>query len=327
MSSGPEPVSLPRVGRILSGDFSLPHRLAVVGGYLVLTDAVGDPALHIIDRATEKVVGAFGRTGEGPGEFRRAWSLDPVPGAAAVRVFDAPLGRVSYIDLAEVLARTSRPRVQSVNLEAAGMLLGPIWTDRGRYASLGFLSRGWLVSYDADGSRERVLADLPSGAERIPTSLRAEAYQGTLVAHPRRHLLAAVTYYGSRILVFRSDGTPVAGGSGPIVLEPAENVSAKGRGALRYGYVDAGGSKDYVFALFSGRPGSAAAPNFGRQVHVFDWSGEFRQALTLERDAIAVAVDCDATRLYVTVHEPVPAVDVYDLTAWHGPGTALATVN
>ena len=109
-------------------------------------------------------------------------------------------------------------------------------------------------------------------------------------------------------------------GEGPLPVRPrmAEgripaNAGYVAHAESRFGYVDATASADFVFALFSGRTmsGYAGHPNFGRFVHVFDWQGNFKTALQLEHDAVAIATDETGQTLYVLQHEPRPSIVRY----------------
>ena len=72
--------------------------------------------------------------------------------------------------------------------------------------------------------------------------------------------------------------------------------------ATPLGYTGVAASRDYIFALFSGRTAVQASDRemFGAQVHVFDWDGTLQAIVELEVVAASIAVDKDASRLYAS---------------------------
>ncbi len=57
----------------------------------------------------------------------------------------------------------------------------------------------------------------------------------------------------------------------------------------------------------------------------FDWDGEFRGAIRLEVDAVALAVDESSSAIYVVEHDPLPAIAAYSLAGFiGGPAPVLA---
>ncbi len=142
-------------------------------------------------------------------------------------------------------------------------------------------------------------------------------FQATLAIHPNRELIVAATRHASNIEIYRTDGTVVGVFEGPLPVEPRYEIqNSAGRPTmatgsdLRFGYLDVTASAKHIYALFSGRTraGFPGAANFGRFVHVFDWTGNFELAFELDAAVLTIAVDEDGHSLYATRHEPEPAV-------------------
>lgn len=308
-------------GEILFDDdnLALPSDIAIVGSNLMVIDIASDSAILVVNRETGDLVRMFGRRGEGPGEFTRAWSLDPVQGShSECWVYDMALGRLTYVDLRDEFFDEGRLGARIVNLRSNARSWGPVRTASANTSiSLGFYSAGRLGVYDAQGKQRATVASLPPGASDVPPNVRQHAYQATLTPHPSRTLFAAATRHASLIEIYRSDGALVTVSDGPLHVEPKYETRYDGdrpamaTGAdLRFGYVDASGSNRYVFALFSGRTreGASGRHYLGRFVHVFDWQGTFIQAIELDADVIAIAVDEDSRVLYGLRHDPHPAI-------------------
>lgn len=84
---------------------------------------------------------------------------------------------------------------------------------------------------------------------------------------------------------------------------------------LRVGYVGLASTDRHIYALFAGLTRAEAGRNsfFGREVHVFDWTGELVERLTLDEIAFAMAVSPDGRELFAARHDPEPAVVRYVL--------------
>ena len=72
---------------------------------------------------------------------------------------------------------------------------------------------------------------------------------------------------------------------------------------------------DRILALFSGRtrgqsPGRA---NYGKIVHIFDWNGQYLEAMALDRDVLMIAAPDTSGRFCALVESPEPAVVCYRL--------------
>lgn len=302
---------------------ALPYKAAVIDQYLVVIDLGADSVLHVIDRMSGNLVRSFGRRGEGPGEFKGIWSLDRSPEHRfGVWVFDIGLLRSTYLDVKHVLGDSTRYRFRSVNFVSEAALTGPVRTADGRFVSLGFYTQGRLGVFDAEGVQGTTLGELPPASEKIRPSDRQHAFQATLAIHPRRHLLAAVLRHGSQLEIYHADGSLLKRVDGPLPIQIETNINFSGRRSgfrltdhSRYGYVDAVASDKFIFALFSGRLLGAfrTRATFGRYVHVFDWQGQLKRVLELDSDAIAIAIDSEATVLYSVIHDPQPAILRYFL--------------
>ncbi len=82
---------------------------------------------------------------------------------------------------------------------------------------------------------------------------------------------------------------------------------------LPYGYQDLAVTETSIYALFSGRTLQEHGPEgvvFGTFVHVFDWAGDFLQAIELDEEVLALTVETGV--LYGLRHDPEPAIVVFN---------------
>ncbi|MFQ5890611.1 MAG: BF3164 family lipoprotein [Gemmatimonadota bacterium] len=314
-------------GTVLSESdlFALPTAIAVVEDHLVLVDRFGEHVVHVLSRATGEIMDSFGRHGEGPGEFKVAYSIDPVPGEEPVFwIFDAGLQRLTCVRLHDADRRERPWESPILELHARGTVTNPVWVSDDALISLGFFLEGRLAKLDAAGNVTAMLGSLPEADREVPPNVLLHAYQGTMKPSPDRSRLAVVTRHAGFVEIYGAGGELVNRTGGPFPFEPRFEVKPGPEGPvmgsgrdLRFGYLDVATTGDRIYALFSGRTreGFPGRANYGEYVHLFNWSGEFEGALRLDAEAIAIAVDAEKRRLYAVRHLPQPGVLAYRLPA------------
>lgn len=304
-----------------SDELGIPYRLATVGPWLVVIDVASDEALHAIDRETGELTRSFGRRGEGPGEFKEPWSLDPVAGSSSeLWVYDYRLRRLSYVDLRDEFFAQERLGERSVRLQSSASLTGVMRTNDNGFVGPGFFQEGRLGVFEEHGKLIGKRGRIPEVDREVPPLLRQYMYQSTTAAHPDHDRLAVASRYASALEIYRPDGSLIAMADAPFPIAPDAKLVSFQHGFVQeddtpLGYVEVAASGDYVFALFSGRTFAEykGREMFARDVHVFDWEGALRGVVRLEVDVVSLAVDRDSQSLYVVEHDPVPTVAEYDL--------------
>ncbi|HEV3049535.1 MAG TPA: BF3164 family lipoprotein [Longimicrobium sp.] len=310
---------------IATGDYlDQPGQLAVVGERLVVLDRSA-PKVHVFGARDGKRLVSFGRNGDGPGEFRSARHVQPTGDPGQVWIYDMSLRRMTRLRFgAEAV-----PQVEEVvNLDAGGgVFLHPVWlTDTSMVVS-GIFPRhadGRLLLARRDGGVIRMLGEAPRhpGGAAVPTSVLQHAYEGPVSVKPDRSRFAIATRQGDRLEIFGAGGERIAqvtGSTGflPIfeVRQREAGVSMAVGGDLRVGYVDLASTDDRIYALFSGQliKDAGSTSYYGREVHVFDWSGRQLHRLPLDEPAFSMAVDPTGTRLYAIRHDPTPSVVRYEI--------------
>ena len=304
-----------------SDELGMPTWMATVGSRLVVIDAIADPALHVIDRGTGDLTRSLGRWGEGPGEFQSVWSLDPVAGSASeLWVFDVALRRTTYVDLRDEYFEQELLGEQSINLISPATVTGVMRTNRDELVGPGAFDGGRLGFFDTNGRLVETRGPIPRVDQNLPPIARQHMFQSRAVSHPEHNLFAVASRYATSLEIFGADGSLVALGQAPIEITPDAASVTQQYGftpgeQTKFGYVDVAASRDFIFALFSGRTlaGFEDRSNYGREVHVFDWDGALRGVIRLEIDAIGLAVDEDSNSLYASEHDPVPTIAEYIL--------------
>jgi hypothetical protein len=304
-----------------SARFGDPADLALAGPHLVMLDALGEPAVHVIRRADGALVATHGRKGEGPGEYRGPRGLQ-VRDSSRLWVFDIQLKRLPRLDLSRI-ADGSEPLPEEVVTFGAGELpMYPLWIGDAM-VSPGLFDGGRLGWFDRTGRLLRTTGSLPDSGNSTPFRVRQHAYTGEIDVSPDGHRIVLGTRHADRLEFYGADGTlqHLARTADPfepvfqVGMHDGQPYMASGED-MRLGYLDVDATDEAVYALFSGRrradwPGRAA---FGRTVHVYGWDGRLRRTLALDTDVIAIVVDEGENRLYAARHEPTPAVLWYPLS-------------
>lgn len=310
-------------GQLLAaGDYlGSPAEMTVLGDRLLVLDALSDSVLHVIDARSGAHVRSLGRRGEGPGEYRGAWSLARESGRPdQAWVYDIQLARLTRVDLTPNAPPPGQAEI--VRIQGEALATQPVWVQDSLLVSPSFSGRGRLSFFGADGTFRRATGPVPTGDGGVPPAILQQAWMGTLASNARTGWLAMATRHADQVEIYRPDGTLVRKVRGPFRFDPRFTVEQmQGQpvmavsDAMRLGYVDVEPTGDEIYALFSGRTNEAfkgAAP-FARYVHVFDWQGELKRVYRLDSAVLTIALSPDGKRLYGTRHEPEPGIVVFSL--------------
>lgn len=301
-----------------------PTALGAFGDWVVVLDFSGDSMIVVIDRHHGRLVGRFGRRGDGPGEFRAPVASDvDRQRAGALWIVDGSLRRATRVLVTvghDGSGVVTLDTIVTIPVAGTGPITSAFVGPEGELVFTGFFTGPRFGRFQA--GQTGFFGPPAPGDETIPVPVRHHAYQTTLARDPLGTRFAAATRYSDRLELFQADGSRVAAAARERGFDPRYSVRfgpdgpAMSAGTdLRYGFIWVAASHRHVYALFSGRnhdeaPGRAA---FGTLVEVFDWNARAVRRIGLGEDALAIAVDSDDRNLYALVHEPFPAVVRYRL--------------
>lgn len=271
------------------------------GEHLLVSDWLGDPNLHVLDRETGELIVSFGRFGPGPGEFPNALTgiQRPSHDTTAIWVFDGR--KLTRIGTPGPVGRDAA----TVDLTAIPLVLRAAWMD-----STTILGVTWepperrFVFFDEAGSVTRAVRGDLLGHDGVPVSERAEASaQFSLCAHPQAIRFALLYKRAARVRIYDSTAKHVVDATVPYAIDATfEEVDGEIRFIQEWiTYQSCWASNDVLYALYSGddyRTASAGSLG-GEEIHVFDWnSGRLVRTLYLDRRIFGFAVDEDSGWLY-----------------------------
>lgn len=298
-----------------------PGALLVHGQRIVIIDNSADARVIIIDASTGRTVGRFGRKGSGPGEFTGATSLESDPDdQSAFWVHDITLRRMTKVLLASNYPTSGLPNFTTLNFKAN--IMEPRWTSSREIVGPGIFPAGRVSVFTRQGEFVRAFGALPSGDERVPMTVRQEAYRSYMSLSPDRSRMVLATRYADRIEFFRTSGEKFGEATRPFSFEPKFSVGAGKVGPvmqfgddMRYGYTGLAATDQLIFALFSGRMrgGFNSQAPFANFVHVYDWTGRLLRVFRLDVSVVGLAVDSKASRIFALRHDPLPSVVVFDV--------------
>ncbi len=271
------------------------------GKHLLVSDWLGDPNLHVLDRATGELIVSFGRIGRGPGEFPNvlAGVQRPSHDTTAIWVYDAR--KMTRIEGPGGMG----PDVTAIDLTAIPLVLRAAWMD-----STTILGVTWepperrFVFFDGAGSVIRATSGVLLGHDGIPLSQRLEASaQFAFCMRPDGSRFALLYKRAARVQIYDRSARHLTDADVPYSIDAtfrqADGEIRFVQEWITYQACWAGG--DVLYALYSGDDyGTASGETLGgEEIHVFDWdSGRLMRRLYLDTRVFGVAVDEDSGWLY-----------------------------
>lgn len=295
-------------------------RIRQLDSLLFLADYRLPPHLKVVDIGSGRVVGAYGRAGEGPGEFRTATAVfvrsrDP----PTVGVYDYQNRRISYVRFAGPDPRPELVDEIPLVYDEVGLL--GLTPHEGGFVAGGLFADFSLAVVGRDGRiRERLVTEPPFGPEDVGGSRGFAALLNTVYFSSDGGGRIALAYEEESIV----DLVDLGARSYRRVLgpEPVETRYVVRDGRLHsedeneraFRFVAATGR--LVFAGFLG--GRVQDMPYGDRPHrvvVLDWKGRFLAELDLGRGITALGVSRDGTRLWAGYQDPYPRIG-----EWTVPG-------
>lgn len=288
-------------------------RIRQLDSLLFVTDSRLPPHLKVVEMGSGRVVGAYGRSGEGPGEFNTTTAVfvrsrDP----PTVGVYDYQNRRISYVRFE---APDLRPELlDEISLVYDEMGLLGLTPYEGRFVAGGFFADFSLALVGRDGRiEERLVTDPPFGPEDIGGSWGFAALMNNVHFSSDGGGRVALAYEEESVVdLVDLDDRSYRRVVGP---EPVETGYVVRDGRLHteeaneraYRFVTATGG--LVFAGFlGGRVQDMPYSHWPYRVLVLDWQGRYLAELDLGRGITALGVSRDGTRLWAGYRNPYPRI-------------------
>lgn len=334
---GSNPPAIPIGGtldaEVVTRDPAIGHgdHLAVTGKFLWLTDAQGDPFLHLVDLSTGRVVRSFGRRGEGPGEFQSAQRIFPVHGAKnQVLVYDPQLRRLTGLAVDTVGTITIAGVSELRELSPFPRQLGSLGT--GFVGWLADSNPRWIILDSALVTSHRTPGPLV-GPSEVDWRVRSQASANLVICgSPSGDRFGVVYGSASRIELHARDGALLRLAETPDTTDGEFVPREGGGGQLRwersqYHYSGCAGTSEILVALYSGRPEGRPEDVAwaGDALHVFGWDGNLVRIHPVDARLTRIATDQSGSNLYgvgvdgSTVHRIALPEDFVGVAAREAP--------
>lgn len=274
----------------------IPFEIRTSGRWLWISDAVGDPGLHQLDRYSGELVQSLGRQGEGPGDFsigRGELLVRPDDDSGSIWTWDYRLARLTRFSPEE---GAEAPVV--VTIDRNPMRPDPPWR-------VGWLEPDLLVGVNPS-EKTRFTLFRPSGElvrnvpgdflgpEEVPIAQRRNStIEGfSICPWPARGFaiiyfrVGRIEFYDRTARFVRLANIPFP--SEPFIRDRGGSFRAvRGREYYRSCVVHA----DHLFAAFSGRRSADFEGPEGyasEYIHEFDWEGQLLQIYSLRPEIHAI---------------------------------------
>lgn len=296
-SDGPANIDpIPVEGVLISAPPAIgrPNRLEHTGDFLWVGDRFSDPGLHILNTNTGELLFSVGRRGEGPGDFYRSPSSLHSAGGdrGAIWVWDFGLQRFTRFEAKPLT--DYQPLV--VTLQDGGPVRRIAWLGLEGFVGVAHSVEDRFRVFSPDGSLSQTYASSLIGPADASLVERLEATDGGVIVRewPGRGFVIAnatsarIEYYDHRAQLVRLAGVPDP-------WEPVFEPDTEGELRFidnRHAYLSCTTTKDFLFALYSGRQDSLVDRDWAQSaetVHVFDWNGTLRAVYALDRDIAVIA--------------------------------------
>lgn len=306
----------PEAGHPMPTTIAVGTELLIVGG---------DDEVRVLDPATGRPVFVAGRRGSGPGEFQyvsRVQAYIDRENSEQFWVYDLKLGRLT----AFALTGHSVTPLDSIITGLAGHE-HVSWVDDTTLVGLAMFTPHRATVFNTDGTIRKRFGELPLVSDGAPVTVAHQILQPSLAIRPGGDLIAVGARWAGRIDIYSLSDEKHRLARVPVPFPP--RIEYRSNGAMNvfttdqetiFGYIGLTGTRDYIFALFSGRTRSSfpGRANYADQIHVFDWGGTLIDVLELDADALAIAASIDNSALYAIVPEPEPTIRKYDLGYYAG---------
>jgi hypothetical protein len=309
-----EPV--PLQGEVLNADpvLARPWAIRWAKGRLWVADGAHDPALHLIDAVSGRLILSIGRKGEGPGEFASVPTIHIAPGdtSGGIWAYDSSLGRLTWL---KPLIPLLDPVTVRVEPALGGNVPGGVpvpwrvaWVEPERLIGVNPSDSARFSIISPSGALIRTVPGALLGPMDAPFNERMKATMTGffLCPWPERGFALLFTHVG-RIEYYDRDARAVRVADVPF---PSDGFVTDRDGNLKpfYGdnyYKSCVVHDDRLYAAFSGRrdrdyePGDPASSAAG-YLHVFNWSGELTEVFRLNPPVTAIDIPPEGGVLYAT---------------------------
>lgn len=297
-------------GKVIIGEDSLysPLNIEFSNNSIFLYDNQNPYPISVFDSENGFLKERFGNVGRGPGEIEYLGNFDFVEDTLIL--YDAQnFNVIKYFDF-ELSSEISQFKIDPL-----GLTLQVVGLSDSLYVASGLIGNRTLALYNSVGKHVGNIGEL-KGDTVEPISVRQHVFRKSVTANKKVEKIATSYMYTDLIEIYNFNGTRLASKFGPYEENPIykiENARMKKVDETRINYISVKSTENYIYGLYSGRLASAPSNNVGNLVHIFDWNGNFIEALKFKEFLFDITIDDKDDNLYGLAFFPTFSVIKYDL--------------
>ena len=281
--------------------------MRIMDRYLLVSDRQSSPHLLLIDLKDGHLKSAFGRNGQGPGEFLSPSWIQPDTAPRRFWVYDFNNRRLSLLDY----HLPEKPvLVSDMSLNLGVSLRRVVVTDTG-YIANGLFTDFTLLHMTLAGMPvQRIRGTLPFTIDDglSPVGLRLTNVS-ELQLRPNHRDIALAYQFAPKLSFFSLSGASQIEVEGPRPMHASFHTDAKTHRFFwnddnESAYWGLEATDQFVYALYQGRRDFVKPQPRPDRIHVFTWAGEFVREIVLDTPVSAFVVSADDSRLFGYVEDP-----------------------
>ena len=298
-----------------------PRRVLSLKNFLIVSETKSDTLIHIFQKPDFNHVGMIGVLGHGPDEIQSPWALLEDNTDNVFWVQQLSNKTLSKFDLNNISVfpvdyyRQEGDMVSAVNL---------VWSSDSTL--IGTRADGWdkFVEYSKSGKVLHVFGTWHNMLEQdVPSNVVASIHQGRVLASPDRSKFLLACLDRDLVEILDKRTSTILSIRGPlnhipkfsVDYSPGYPMASLDLKTVRYCYVSAAFSAQYIYLLYSGHTMEDVdimRDKFCEQVLVMDFEGNVSGHYILDTSIKEFSVDESARKIYGLTIDSEPNVIVFD---------------
>lgn len=296
-----------------------PIRAIIFDSLLVIKDLKArDYNFHIINVNKEKLVKSFGKSGRGPKEIDIPLGFNINPGKdREINTYARNKQKLFSFNIDSIIHKKNYE--PSLVKEFSENYLTPVLLKNNHFIATGPFEEGRYRVTDKSLKKHQFKYDYPKDTDkhRVSRPTKSMVYQGNFILQPNGKHFAFATGSCGIIEIFQSKDKTIQKIKNHHFYNPVYTVESEKdmRAPLnakknRNGFVDLSATKEYLYALFSGRTFYEYREKYayGKNLLVFDWKGKPIKQYKLNKAVRCISVADNNKTMYAIASLPQPTI-------------------
>lgn len=295
-----------------------PYRILWEGSVLVVSEKKSnDDLLKIIDIDKGRFLKSMGINGMGPGEITQAGKLHKDSDLGSFWVYDSNLKIFSRFN---VKSDSKLAIEQFKQPQEFYLAIDMLWSSDSSLMTVLADGNEKFVEYHMNGELLNTYGtwEVMLDQKDIPSNVIMSVHQGPLITNPDKSKFIKTGVLRDYMEILDKESGTIVSVRGPehLIADFEVDYSAgypmamfTSRDSHQF-YLSATAGKDYIYALYFGKPMSEYFNNgeYARTVMVFDYEGEIIRSYELDYSLIAFTVDEEGRRFFGITYDAEPNV-------------------